>query len=180
MAGQMQTLWDASSFQRLPPTYSGLKPSRSVSPLGDIQLSPELQGDYQLALILPSDSTYCMALNSLLQNFFKNLRPSKKNNMYVSNFVCRIIIYSPNCLKTIPLLLQSNLTMNQNVITLQLCPFFEGEIVYLTAGVFFFASWQCANQIHFIINPHQNDQGRKGPCYFQRLNALKCLKCQKI
>ena len=31
-----------------------------------------------------------------------------------------------------------------------------------------------------ILNPHQNDQGRKGPCYFQRLNALKCLKCQKI
>jgi hypothetical protein len=32
----------------------------------------------------------------------------------------------------------------------------------------------------FSINPHQNDQGRKGPCYFQRLIALKCLKCQKI
>jgi hypothetical protein len=31
-----------------------------------------------------------------------------------------------------------------------------------------------------IINPHQNDQGRKGPCFFQRLIALKCLKCQKI
>ncbi len=30
------------------------------------------------------------------------------------------------------------------------------------------------------FNPHQNDQGQKGPCYFQRLNALKCLKCQKI
>jgi hypothetical protein len=27
------------------------------------------------------------------------------------------------------------------------------------------------------FNPHQNDQGRKGPCYFQRLIALKCLKC---
>jgi hypothetical protein len=32
---------------------------------------------------------------------------------------------------------------------------------------------------HFF-NPHQNDQGRKGPCCFQRLIALKCLKCQKI
>jgi hypothetical protein len=31
-----------------------------------------------------------------------------------------------------------------------------------------------------LFNPHQNDQGRKGPCYFQRLIALKCLKCQKI
>ncbi len=31
-----------------------------------------------------------------------------------------------------------------------------------------------------IINPHQNDQGRKGPCFYQRLIALKCLKCQKI
>jgi hypothetical protein len=31
-----------------------------------------------------------------------------------------------------------------------------------------------------IFNPHQNDQGRKGPCFFQRLIALKCLKCQKI
>jgi hypothetical protein len=31
-----------------------------------------------------------------------------------------------------------------------------------------------------LLNPHQKDQGRKGPCYFQRLNALKCLKCQKI
>jgi hypothetical protein len=30
------------------------------------------------------------------------------------------------------------------------------------------------------VNPHQNDQGRKGPCFFQRLIALKCLKCQKI
>ena len=30
------------------------------------------------------------------------------------------------------------------------------------------------------INPHQNDQGRKGPCSFQRLIALKCLKFQKI
>jgi hypothetical protein len=27
----------------------------------------------------------------------------------------------------------------------------------------------------YCVNPHQNDQGRKGPCYFQRLNALKCL-----
>jgi hypothetical protein len=33
-------------------------------------------------------------------------------------------------------------------------------------------------QIH--LNPHQNDQGRKGPCFFQRLIALECLKCQKI
>ncbi len=31
-----------------------------------------------------------------------------------------------------------------------------------------------------IFNPHQNDQGRKGPCCFQRLIALKCQKCQKI
>jgi hypothetical protein len=31
-----------------------------------------------------------------------------------------------------------------------------------------------------ILNPHQNDQGRKVPCFFQRLIALKCLKCQKI
>jgi hypothetical protein len=30
------------------------------------------------------------------------------------------------------------------------------------------------------INPHQNDQGRNGPCFFQRLIALKCLKCQKL
>jgi hypothetical protein len=32
----------------------------------------------------------------------------------------------------------------------------------------------------FLFNPHQNDQGRKGPCFFQRLIALKCLKLQKI
>jgi hypothetical protein len=31
-----------------------------------------------------------------------------------------------------------------------------------------------------IINPRQNDQGQKGPCFYQRLIALKCLKCQKI
>jgi len=31
-----------------------------------------------------------------------------------------------------------------------------------------------------MFNPHQNDQGWKGPCFFQRLIALKCLKCQKI
>ncbi len=29
------------------------------------------------------------------------------------------------------------------------------------------------------LNPQQNDQGRKGPCCFQRLNALKCLKSVK-
>ncbi len=34
--------------------------------------------------------------------------------------------------------------------------------------------------VSFYINPHQNDQGRKGPCFFQRLIALKCRKCQKI
>jgi hypothetical protein len=33
---------------------------------------------------------------------------------------------------------------------------------------------------NFSISPHQNDQGRKGPGFFQRLIALKCLKCQKI
>ncbi len=32
---------------------------------------------------------------------------------------------------------------------------------------------------HFF-NPHQNDQGWKGPCFFKRLIALKCLKCKKI
>ncbi len=39
-----------------------------------------------------------------------------------------------------------------------------------------------SNKIYMriAVNPHQNDQGRKGPCYFQRLIALKCLKCQKI
>ncbi len=29
-------------------------------------------------------------------------------------------------------------------------------------------------------NPQHNNQGRKGPCCFQRLNVLKGLKCQKI
>ncbi len=32
----------------------------------------------------------------------------------------------------------------------------------------------------FLFNPHQSDQGQKGPWCFQRLYALKCLKCQKI
>ncbi len=41
-------------------------------------------------------------------------------------------------------------------------------------------SGACELNMHVLVNPHQNDQGRKGPCYFQRLNALKCLKCQKI
>ncbi len=40
----MLTSWDASSFSRLPLIYSGWKPSKSVSPLGDIQLSPALPG----------------------------------------------------------------------------------------------------------------------------------------
>ncbi len=31
-----------------------------------------------------------------------------------------------------------------------------------------------------FFNPHQNDQARKGPCCFKRLNALKCQKYQKI
>ncbi len=34
--------------------------------------------------------------------------------------------------------------------------------------------------LNFLFNPNGNDQGRKGPCFFQRLIALKCLKCQKI
>jgi hypothetical protein len=34
--------------------------------------------------------------------------------------------------------------------------------------------------INCTVNPHQNDQGRKGPCFFERLIALKCLKCKKI
>ena len=41
--------------------------------------------------------------------------------------------------------------------------------------LFTFLSSRCIS-----FNPHQNDQGRKGPCFFQRLIALKCLKCQKI
>jgi hypothetical protein len=36
------------------------------------------------------------------------------------------------------------------------------------------------NELPRTLNPHQNDQGWKGPCFFQRLIALKCLKCQKI
>jgi hypothetical protein len=32
----------------------------------------------------------------------------------------------------------------------------------------------------YTVGASQNGQGRKGPCIFQRLNALKCLKCQKI
>ncbi len=39
---------------------------------------------------------------------------------------------------------------------------------------------QTISTCRHVLSPHQNDQGRKGPCYFQRLNALKCLKCQKI
>jgi hypothetical protein len=39
----------------------------------------------------------------------------------------------------------------------------------------------CKNVIELSsFNPHQNDQGQKGPCCFQRLIALKCLKCPKI
>jgi hypothetical protein len=30
------------------------------------------------------------------------------------------------------------------------------------------------------INPNENDHGRKGPCFFQRLIALKRHLCQKI
>ncbi len=32
----------------------------------------------------------------------------------------------------------------------------------------------CCLDICTVVNPHQNDQGRKGPCCFQRLIALKC------
>ncbi len=43
---------------------------------------------------------------------------------------------------------------------------------------------KCMNKSEIMaslcFNPHQNDQGWKGPCFFQRLIALKCLKCQKI
>jgi hypothetical protein len=38
----------------------------------------------------------------------------------------------------------------------------------------------CNIEFIFVLNPHQNDQGLKGPCFFQRLIALKFLKCQQI
>jgi hypothetical protein len=39
----------------------------------------------------------------------------------------------------------------------------------------------CSSQPSIItINPHQNDQGRKGPCFFQRLIAIKCLSVKKF
>ncbi len=43
------------------------------------------------------------------------------------------------------------------------------------------AAAQRSTGVHcFLFNPHQNDQGRKGPCFFQRLIALKCQKIKKI
>ncbi len=36
----------------------------------------------------------------------------------------------------------------------------------------------CVPYLRF--NPYQDGQGRKGPCFFQRLYALKCQKIQKI
>jgi hypothetical protein len=50
---------------------------------------------------------------------------------------------------------------------------------------YLFMHFVCDNIFGAIVlklrfNPHQNDQGRKGPCCFQRLITLKCLKCQKI
>jgi hypothetical protein len=38
----------------------------------------------------------------------------------------------------------------------------------------------CNIEFIFVLNPHQNDQGLKGPCFFQRLIALKFLQCLKI
>jgi hypothetical protein len=50
----------------------------------------------------------------------------------------------------------------------------DKDIAYCTAHL-------CIVHIFRVhVNPHQNDQGRNGPCFFQRLIALKCLKCQKI
>ncbi len=34
--------------------------------------------------------------------------------------------------------------------------------------------------LEWPLYPHQNGQGWNGPCFFQRLNALKCLKCQEF
>jgi hypothetical protein len=34
------------------------------------------------------------------------------------------------------------------------------------------------NTLYF--NPNENDQGRKGPCFFSKAYYLKCLMCQKI
>jgi hypothetical protein len=31
-----------------------------------------------------------------------------------------------------------------------------------------------------LVNSYQDGHGRKGPCFCQRINAQKCLKCQKI
>ncbi len=44
----------------------------------------------------------------------------------------------------------------------------------------FVQQWENSLKEMYTEDPHQNDQGRKGPCCFQRLIALKCLKCQKI
>ncbi len=62
--------------------------------------------------------------------------------------------------------------------------FFEGLIILIctscvcTVVIKIFQDFTESEAASF--NPHQNDQGRKGPCLFQRLIALKCLKCQKI
>ncbi len=54
------------------------------------------------------------------------------------------------------------------------------EGLYIVHDVIETTNGQTWKNSSLCVNPHQNDQGRKGPCYFQRLIALKCLKCQKI
>ncbi len=39
--------------------------------------------------------------------------------------------------------------------------------------------WYGESRVPHTFNPNQNDQGRKGPCCFQRPNALKCQKIKK-
>ncbi len=51
---------------------------------------------------------------------------------------------------------------------------------YYSSFFIFWISFLSWSSFCISVNPHQNDQGGKGPCYFQRLIALKCLKCQKI
>ncbi len=61
----------------------------------------------------------------------------------------------------------------------------KSEPVFVNPGIAagtttLFVVWSRQATQTGLLNPHQNDQGRKGPCFIQRLIALKCLKCQKI
>ncbi len=57
---------------------------------------------------------------------------------------------------------------------------YEDRLLYMICySNWYMLSFVFCTLCQYLTLNRMNDPGRKGPCCFQRLNVLKCLKCQK-